>query len=469
MRIPSGWAWLALATSLSHGVAADESRVTFTFDDIKDLMVEGNPTSIFDYDKINEKPLVVNWSARDVVVEKFTLSVFNTTSNESSSIGSVVIDRGQPKTTGGQQTSTSPTSTGVQVSTTCKPRIGGGIGTNCPPTPTGVDRRDGQPQGLLQNKIHIISGYSHVLIILIVQILFKEPDKLHIEDAKQLLEFHGLPIYFEAFWFGGGSNSSSSRAFTVMRSADAKPSWTSEYFVEDKAFHPDGFRPSVSPGATNTAGSSAASSDGGLATGAIAGIAVGAVVLLALIGGAVWLFIRRRRQARDDDDTLDAYGARRTRTDELMAEKEANAGVDATPHSPYSDDGGVQRDSSSLHNVATGAGVAAAAVGAHHKKNLSESSQPADDVPRTFTPYSDHRNSVAQSPSTHTASVVAASTVSPGGMESPTAGRATPHGGLTTPYAHLVEEGMTADEIRRLEDEERALDAAIEQSAVRKP
>ncbi|CAI4216785.1 unnamed protein product [Parascedosporium putredinis] len=39
---------------------------------------------------------------------------------------------------------------------------------------------------------------------------------------------------------------------------------------------------------------------------------------------------------------------------------------------------------------------------------------------------------------------------------------------VPTAVAHLVEDGMTADEIRRLEEEERALDQAIEQAAKRK-
>ncbi|KAI1817775.1 hypothetical protein GGS20DRAFT_454827 [Poronia punctata] len=46
----------------------------------------------------------------------------------------------------------------------------------------------------------------------------------------------------------------------------------------------------------------------------------------------------------------------------------------------------------------------------------------------------------------------------PGHYPSPTDSRPT----VKTPYAHLVEEGMTPDEIRRLEEEERQLDAAIE-------
>lgn len=42
--------------------------------------------------------------------------------------------------------------------------------------------------------------------------------------------------------------------------------------------------------------------------------------------------------------------------------------------------------------------------------------------------------------------------------------RSTTPSGISGQYAHLVEEGMTDDEIRRLEEEERALDEAIEQA-----
>lgn len=43
-------------------------------------------------------------------------------------------------------------------------------------------------------------------------------------------------------------------------------------------------------------------------------------------------------------------------------------------------------------------------------------------------------------------------------------GRSNTPSGIAQQYAHLVEEGMTDDEIRRLEEEERALDEAIEQA-----
>jgi hypothetical protein len=286
---------------------------------------------------------------------------------------------------------------------------------------------------------------------------------VEIEDFKPLLDLEGLPLFFEANFVDGSALSS--QPFTVLEPSDPEPDWTQEFFLNSQPFPSSKIKPSdpTSSSLPTDGASSSSSSGGGLPTGAIAGIAVGAaVIILAFLGFLVWFFLRRRRQARDDD-TFEAYANGRTRTDELMAEKEANAGVDVSPHSPYSDDGG-QRDSSSLHNAGTGAGIATAAVAAHHhKKDLSQSTQ---DVPRSFTPYSDGHEAIARSPSTHAASIVAAS--SRGVPESPVPGRATPHG-VTTPYAHLVEEGMTEDEIRRLEDEERALDAAIEQSAVRKP
>ncbi|KAG6363433.1 hypothetical protein INS49_008532 [Diaporthe citri] len=55
-----------------------------------------------------------------------------------------------------------------------------------------------------------------------------------------------------------------------------------------------------------------------------------------------------------------------------------------------------------------------------------------------------------------------------GGMASsqPTGhGRSNTPSGIAQQYAHLVEDGMTTDEIRRLEEEERALDEAIEAQA----
>ena len=63
---------------------------------------------------------------------------------------------------------------------------------------------------------------------------------------------------------------------------------------------------------------------GGLATGAIIGIAVACgIVGLVLISAIIWFLVRRRRQAADLNGPDHPYGPERSRTEELMAEKEA--------------------------------------------------------------------------------------------------------------------------------------------------
>ncbi|KAK0656075.1 hypothetical protein B0T16DRAFT_384842 [Cercophora newfieldiana] len=453
MRIPSGWAWLAVATvmpSLAAGV------VTFEIRSIPNLRSEnGTTVNIINIVAGNLGPSVpsvvkVNWVASDIDNLPLTikLRVFQVADGNVKDIG---VQRVNPEV---------PT---VTVTTT----DGGGrftfTGPRTSTTPTGFPF----PKRAAISKA-VDESFPDVPLS-VTPPKSSGPGTVEIGNVNLLLDssVKGLPLFFEALFSDGSS--SLSAAFAALEEKDESPKWTSEFFTNNQPFPADKIRDSNSNSnltPSESAGSSRGSS-GGLATGAIAGIAVGcAVVVLAAIGAFAWFFIRRRNQAKDDD-TLDAYRNGRSRTDELMAEKEANAGVDASPHSPYSDDGG-QRDSSSLHHVGTGAGAAAAAVAAHHhKKDLSQSTQAAHDAPRSFTPYSDHHDAIARSPSTHAASVVAASSVSHGMPESPNPGRATPHG-VQTPYAHLVEEGMTEDEIRRLEDEERALDAAIEQSAVKR-
>ena len=197
-------------------------------------------------------------------------------------------------------------------------------------------------------------------------------------------------------------------------------------------------------------------SNSGLAAGAIAGIAIGGLAFLVLIVLVAWLIIRRRRKS-NEEAVIGSYGHGRSRTDELMAEKEANAGIDAAPHSPYSDEGA----NNSLHQVNP---ASVPPVVSHHRDLSQQPLQPAHDAARSYTPYSDHPSAAVGSPKSHVASVAVAETAGRDG--SPIPGRVTPHG--MTQYAHLVEEGMTEDEIKRLEEEERALDAAIEQAGRRK-
>lgn len=165
--------------------------------------------------------------------------------------------------------------------------------------------------------------------------------------------------------------------------------------------------PTKDPGSSTT--DVGTSETGGLSDGAKAGIGAGVgVVGLILIGLAIFFFLRRRRRraARSADDTS------LTPANDFIRDKESHsAQIAESPQSPASEDDRT-RDS-----AFTG-GDAAAAERA-----------PASPVPTTGT--------------------------GSGQRDVPSA------------MAHLVEEGMTEAEIRRLEEEERALDQAIEQAGRR--
>jgi hypothetical protein len=307
---------------------------------------------------------------------------------------------------------------------------------------------------------------------------------------------NGLPsgqvVYFKATWDNG---SSYSRLFagagTPTPPDERLYDWEPAYPEEGTPTNEDGdssetplttSTTTASPERTGAPGgilgnepnrpaAGSATSSGGLAQGAIIGIAVGCgVVGLLLILGLVWFLLRRRQKKKAMHPADSTYGSG-NRGEELMAEKEAAADVDVTPHSPYTDEGasggagpsGTYPDSSAAHGDAVVAGAVAAPDLSH-----------LQDPPRSFTPYSD-RPSAAGTPAAAAAAAGSPSLGAPSlaqtdearvSVPSPIPGRATPRG-LTTPYAHLVEEGMTEDEIRRLEEEERQLDAAIEQAGRR--
>ncbi|KAI6781031.1 uncharacterized protein J7T54_003197 [Emericellopsis cladophorae] len=143
---------------------------------------------------------------------------------------------------------------------------------------------------------------------------------------------------------------------------------------------------------------------GGLAPGTIAGIVVGVVGGLALIGGLVFFLLRRRRLHK---------------TKQRHAGPQHEAGMTSyaldkvdgnVAHSPYSDDG---------H------GVAARGFPAH------------DGAAATHTTGAASRELVRGEPAV---------------ADTPSRQR---------DYSHLVEDGMTEDDIRRLEEEERELDDEI--------
>jgi hypothetical protein len=290
-----------------------------------------------------------------------------------------------------------------------------------------------------------------------------------------------VPLFFQAAWDNGTSYS---RAFIFSSSeVTARISPDPNIFYNAAPKHTEQGKPpgtpiesSPDPGSTDSRGKdpggkatptpvAAAVSGGGLSSGAVIGIAVACgVVGLLLVFALVWYLLRRRQQKKAIHPVDSSYSSG-NRADELMAEKEAAADVDVAPHSPYSDEGGSAAGPSGAYQdgAAHGEALAAGAVAVAHPRHLQ-------DPPRSFTPYSDRPSAggagaAAGTPSVHAASV--AQTDEPHvSVPSATPGRATPRA-LTTPYAHLVEEGMTEEEIRRLEEEERQLDAAIEQAGRR--
>ncbi|TLS28443.1 hypothetical protein PpBr36_00420 [Pyricularia pennisetigena] len=216
-----------------------------------------------------------------------------------------------------------------------------------------------------------------------------------------------------------------------------------------------------------------------LSTAEIAGIAVGAGLGFLLIAGALaFCILRRRRRNAEATHVLGYNGG--GRSGDIVAEKEAaNAAVsESGAHSPYSDDGRphFHRDGA-LAGAAAEASVATGTAGlmaAHHQ---DEQSAGAD-----YAPYSDRPSNVSMADTavgsasaigtaSSTPPVVQPISTAPGpagaamameGERVPVVGRSDT--AMSGTYAHLVEDGMTAAEIARLEDEERQLDQAIERA-----
>ncbi|RSL67444.1 hypothetical protein CEP54_003200 [Fusarium duplospermum] len=177
----------------------------------------------------------------------------------------------------------------------------------------------------------------------------------------------------------------------------------------------------VTTAATATSSASATDSasksgggGGGLSTGAKAGIAVGAVIGgLLIIGALAFFLLRRRRRSKqlgEDYTSQQAY----------TVDKETHGRATDSPNSPYSDENQVQP-------------VALQNISHDHDEQTARGTPTPGAVPRTST----------------------------GSRNAPT-----PQG-MSSNVAHLVEDGMTAEEIRRLEQEERELDDEIERAARR--
>ena len=205
----------------------------------------------------------------------------------------------------------------------------------------------------------------------------------------------------------------------------------------------------------------------GLSGGAIIGISVACGVIgLLLVFALVW-YLRRKylqKQGRVGSPGTEAKGS-------LMAEKDG--GVDSEAHSPYSD-------------VAAPGAAPAPALPRHPSLPSDTPVQPSPQHSYS-SPYSNHSvpgavpaaipvpvpgtpsvgaaSSVIAGPaadetrvSVPSTATTAPSTPVPAPVTTAPAGRA-----LSTPLTHLIEEGMTEEDIRRLEEEERELDQAIDE------
>ncbi|KFA75978.1 hypothetical protein S40288_05628 [Stachybotrys chartarum IBT 40288] len=179
----------------------------------------------------------------------------------------------------------------------------------------------------------------------------------------------------------------------------------------------------VAAGNSDENASSSETGSGGLSTGAIAGIAVGASVgLILVIALLVWFFILRpRRKRRMAENTANSSSEEVHRaTPALIADKEISR-MDDSPHEPYSDE------------------IRPAAMAGSAPRHSQHAGADA-----TYTPYQ------------HTAPSGSRQDLTRSGANTPQ--------GVPRSVAHLVEDGMTEDEIRRLEEEERQLDDAIERA-----
>jgi len=176
-----------------------------------------------------------------------------------------------------------------------------------------------------------------------------------------------------------------------------------------------------------------------LPAGAIAGIAIGGAAVLVAIGILTWFCLRRRRlnSARSKVELSKSPDP----ANHYISGKTVN---DVDPQSPYSDDGGPR-----VQEVPLGLGAAAGPRGTHHPATFTPDNVPDQPIPlaRTVTD---------QSFGTH-------SNHSP--VENPRRIAAERRDtAMSGNVAHLVEDGMTPDDIRRLAEEEHELDLEIERA-----
>ncbi|KAK8053123.1 hypothetical protein PG996_012424 [Apiospora saccharicola] len=234
--------------------------------------------------------------------------------------------------------------------------------------------------------------------------------------------------------------------------------------------------------------------NGVLGSGAIAGIVIGSVIgVLLIIALAYFLCFRRRAGGKQRGRHIHGdvgYASDSGAAAMMMREKDMSGVNHSSPQSAFADDGGRLHDRGGVAGENDSTNYSStppyqeergpvAGIGAHPQR--STDSLPQND----YSPYNSGNGDQGSSihrPQSYAADSAIGVAVTGGSGSAPnaererngsvgggTVGRASHHTSrpgseVRSPsrYAHLIEEGMTEDEIRRLEDEERQLDAAIE-------
>ncbi|KAF5599387.1 hypothetical protein FPANT_3485 [Fusarium pseudoanthophilum] len=244
----------------------------------------------------------------------------------------------------------------------------------------------------------------------------------------QTAKYYGKEMYIQIDWKkDGASGSTKTELFTVTNTDNAteiaeldtqlKEDNGQQGTLESTASSSSSSSATATLLPSSTSGAEESSGGGGLSTGATAGIAVGAVIGgLLIIGALVWFFLRRRRRSKKAGDE---YVTQQT----YAVDKETHGRATDSPNSPYSDENHMQP----------------VALGSLDRDRGAAPNRPPGAVPRSSIGSHDRAaHSGAQTPQ-----------------------------GMSSNVAHLVEDGMTVDEIRRLEEEERQLDDEIERAARR--
>ena len=223
---------------------------------------------------------------------------------------------------------------------------------------------------------------------------------------------------------------------------------------------------SIAPAKTTSAGddsdkSSSGKAHGGLSQGGVIGVAVGAAVAgLLIIAGLILLLLRRRRRAKGKNTLSPGYSAQQS-TNDFMGDKEPHSRVVESPHDAHAHH--LQSHSLQELNPQSHDHRQHQQVPLHHDMDNNLNTE-TDSLHQRSLAHENDRGSPYQ-PYHDSPRATGATTAVAGERSS---SRAQTPSGVPHSVAHLVEDGMTEEQIRRLEEEERELDAEIERSERRK-